>query len=85
VYRDLRRLFREALDTSYTEAQYQEQFTLRIPEQLSKIDRIEAIYRNEWGIPEVLFTALDEQRKRLEAVKEEFGEDHLSPLLLSQG
>ena len=85
AYRDLRRLFREALDTNYTEAQYQEQFTLRIPEQLAKVDRIEAIYRNEWGIPEVLFTALEEQKKRLEATRAEFGEDYLSPLLLSQG
>jgi phosphoenolpyruvate carboxykinase (GTP) len=85
AYKDLRRLFREGLDIHYTEAQYQEQFTLRIPEQLAKIDRIEAIYRNEWGIPEVLFTTLDEQRKRLEATRAVFGEDYVSPLLLSQG
>jgi len=84
LYKDLNRLFREALETEYTEAQYQEQFTLRIPEQLAKIGRIEAIYKDEWGIPEVLFTLLEEQRKRLEKTRDEFGEEYVSPLLLSQ-
>jgi phosphoenolpyruvate carboxykinase (GTP) len=83
LYKDLRRLFKEALDVNYTEARYQEQFALRIPEQLAKLKRIEAIYRKEWGIPEILFITLEEQRERLEATREELG-DYVSPLLLSQ-
>ena len=67
----------------YSEAEYLEQFTLRIPEQLAKIERIEAVYRKEWGIPEILFSTLDEQRARLEEARAEFG-DYVSPLLLSQ-
>ena len=84
LYRDLKRLFGEALDAEYTEEQYKEQFTIRIPEQLAKIKRIEEIYRREWGIPEILFVTLDEQRKRLEKTRQDFG-DYVSPLMLSQG
>lgn len=83
VYKDLRRLFADALVVVYSEAEYLEQFTLRIPEQLAKLERVEAVYRKEWGIPEILFSTLDEQRARLEEARAEFG-DYVSPLLLSQ-
>ena len=83
LYKDLHRLFSSALGTEYSEDQYKTQFTVRVPEQLSKIARIEEAYRKEWGIPEVLFVALDEQRQRLEKARAELG-DYLSPLLLSQ-
>lgn len=84
LYKDLRRLFKEILGVDYTEEQYKEQFTTRVPQQLAKIDRVEAIYRQEWGIPEVLFTVLGEQRKRLVEARETLG-DCVSPLMLSQG
>jgi phosphoenolpyruvate carboxykinase (GTP) len=83
LYKDLHRLFRSNLDMEYTVEQYQEQFAVRVPEQLAKMNRIEEIYRQEWGIPEILFVTLDEQRKRLEEALGEFG-DNVSPLLLSQ-
>jgi len=83
LYKDLRRLFKVALDIDYTEEQYKEQFTIRVAQQLAKIDRIEAIFRQEWGIPEVLFTTLDEQRQRLEAARADFG-DYISPLVIAQ-
>jgi len=83
LYGDLRRLFKDALGVEYTEADYLEQFTLRIPEQLAKLDRIEAVYRQEWGIPEILFSMLDEQRNRLWKVRNDLG-DYVSPLLLAQ-
>jgi len=83
IYKDLRRLFSEALGVEYTEEQYKVQFTIRVPEQLAKIDRIQEVYRNEWGIPEVLFVTLDEQKRRLEQARAEFG-DNVSPLMLSQ-
>ena len=83
LYKDLRRLFASALQTDYSEDQYKTQFTIRVPEKLSKISRIEEAYRKEWGIPEVLFVTLDEQRQRLEKAAAELG-DYISPLLLSQ-
>jgi phosphoenolpyruvate carboxykinase (GTP) len=83
LYKDLHRLFWEALGVDYTEAHYLEQFKLRVPEQLAKLERIEAVYRQEWGIPEILFSTLEEQRKRLSDVRDDFG-DYISPLVLSQ-
>lgn len=83
LYKDLKRLFSTALDQDYTENQYREQFTIRTPEQLAKIDRIEKIYRQEWGIPEMLFTQLELQRQRLLEAQSEYG-DYISPLVLSQ-
>jgi phosphoenolpyruvate carboxykinase (GTP) len=83
LYKDLRRLFSDALGVDYTEEQYKSQFTIRVPEQLAKIGRIEEVYRKEWGIPEVLFVTLDEQRQRLEQAQAEIG-DYISPLMLSQ-
>ncbi len=83
LFKDLRRLFSTALGADYTEEQYKEQFTTRIPEQLAKIDRISGVYAREWGIPEVLFVTLEEQRERLEKARSRYG-DYVSPLLLSQ-
>jgi phosphoenolpyruvate carboxykinase (GTP) len=83
LYEDLRDLFSSALGQDYTEEQYVEQFTVRIPEQLAKLERIEAAYRKEQGIPEILFATLDEQRKRLEKMRSELG-DYVSPLKLTK-
>ncbi|MBN2168982.1 MAG: phosphoenolpyruvate carboxykinase (GTP) [Actinobacteria bacterium] len=83
LYKDLKELFKSVLGKDYSEDQYKEQFTIRTPELLARIDRIEALYRKEWGIPELLFTTLDRQRTRLEKARNEFG-DYISPLMLSQ-
>ena len=83
LYKDLQRLFSTALGMDYTEEQYEAQFTVRIPELLAKIARIEAAYRKEQDIPEVLYTTLDEQKKRLEQARAEFG-DYISPNQLPQ-
>lgn len=83
LYKDLRRLFATALGMDYTEEHYKEQFTVRVPEQLAKIDRVTEVYGKEWGIPEVLFVTLDEQKARLEEARSLYG-DYISPLVLSQ-
>ncbi len=83
LYKDLRRLFKSALGLEYSEEQYKEQFTVRIPQQLAKIERITDVYRKEWGIPEVLFTTIDEQKQRLVEAQAEFG-DYVTPLMLAQ-
>jgi phosphoenolpyruvate carboxykinase (GTP) len=84
LYKDLRRLFASALDLEYTEEQYKAQFTIRVPEQLAKIERIEKVYSEEWGIPEILFDTLAAQKDRLESARLMYG-DYISPLLLAQG
>jgi len=78
-YEDLRGLFRRHLGKGYPAEAYAAQFTVRIPELLSKTDRIEAIYRSEAEVPEELFRQLGVQRKRLEALRREKG-DQVSPL-----
>ncbi len=73
-YEDLKPLFREVLNQDYSEELHTEIFTLRIPENLSRIERIRDIYKNKVSdTPEVLFTALEEQEKRLEEAQEKFG------------
>jgi len=69
-YGTLKRLFKEVLDKDYTEEDYRGQFTLRVPENIAKIDRILEIYRTKVSdAPPVLFEVLEEQKRRLEEVK----------------
>lgn len=74
-YEDLKELFEEILDKEYTKEEYKKQFTIRIPEHLSKIERVENIYKNDIeNPPNVLFEELEKQRKRLEKAQAEYGE-----------
>ncbi|ASJ11100.1 phosphoenolpyruvate carboxykinase [Thermococcus sp. P6] len=77
-YEDLRRLFKEVLDKEYSREDYEKQFTIRIPEFLAKIDRIEKTYRDIGNIPEELFKTLEEERERLLKARERYG-DYVSP------
>ena len=77
-YGDLKKLFKENLDKDYSEAEYVEQFTLRIPENLAKIERIKNIYKKLEGIPSCLFTELDAQSGRLKEAQKENG-DYINP------
>ena len=82
-YKDLKALFQEYLKKEYTAADYEEQFKLRIPELLKKIDRIEHIYKKIDNIPFVLFEVLEKQKNRLEETRKKYG-DHVSPLIFVQ-
>ncbi|MBU4342263.1 MAG: phosphoenolpyruvate carboxykinase (GTP), partial [Candidatus Altiarchaeota archaeon] len=78
-YDDLKRLFKEVLDKDYSKEEYVEQFTLRIPENLAKIERITRIYKEKVNdVPDVLFTALEEQKTRLEEARGKHG-DYITP------
>ena len=80
---DLQRLFTQVLNKEYTQQQYVEQFTMRIPENLAKLDRVEKFHRSEMkDLPATLFDVLDAQRKRLLATQEQYGE-YVSPLQLA--
>lgn len=81
-YEDLKRLFKEVLDKDYTEKDYSEQFTVRIPENIRKIERVMEIYRTKVSdTPEVLFDILEEQKQRLEELRR-YRWDYVSPHLL---
>jgi phosphoenolpyruvate carboxykinase (GTP) len=78
-YEDLKRLFKEVRNKDYTEQDYVEQFKIRIPELLAKLDRMEKIYTTVQETPKAMAEEMAAQRKRLEALKAAKGV-YISPL-----
>ncbi|MEW6686817.1 MAG: phosphoenolpyruvate carboxykinase (GTP) [Candidatus Edwardsbacteria bacterium] len=78
-YEDLKRLFKEVLNKDYAKEDYHKQFMIRIPENLSKIERIKKIYETQVkDTPKIVFEVLEKQRQRLNKAKEKFG-DYITP------
>ena len=78
-YEDLEPLFRQVLGKDYTHEDYLKQFTIRIPENLAKLDRVESFHRQEVpDAPPALFEVLAAQRQRLLAAQKQFG-DYVAP------
>jgi len=78
-YEDLQPLFREILDKEYTKEDYIKQFTIRVSENLAKLNRVEAFYHE--NIPDLtseVWHVLKEQRERLVKAGEKLG-DYISP------
>ena len=74
-YEDLKKLFKVVLDKEYTEEDYSEQFKIRIPECIAKIDRIKNIYHTKvFDTPHILMQTLDDQKKRLEDFRKKHGD-----------
>jgi len=80
-YDDLQRLFQQVLTMDYTERDYVEQFTIRIPELLAKLDRMANIYATVLDTPKTMKDEMAAQRKRLAALRAAKG-DYISPLNL---
>ena len=84
-YQDLKRLFKEVLDRDYPEEKYIEQFTIRIPENLAKIERIIEIYKTKVpDTPQMVFEVLEEQKRRLNGARKKYG-DYVAPDKFSNG
>jgi phosphoenolpyruvate carboxykinase (GTP) len=79
MFADLQRLFKQQLDVDYTEADYVAQFTIRIPEWLAKLDRMDAIYADIPDVPQAMLDELAAQRARLVELQAAKG-DYVSPL-----
>ena len=78
-YEDLVPLFKQVLDKDYTKEDYINQFTIRVPENLAKIERVEKFHReNVPGSPQEVYDALEATRKRLNDAAEKHG-DYISP------
>ncbi len=77
-YEDLKELFSTVLGKEYSADDYRAQFTIRVPENLAKIDRAIACYRQEEEVGEEVFGILEAQRDRLREAREKFG-DYISP------
>lgn len=81
-FEDLVPLFRQVLGQAYTREDYIKQFTIRVPENFAKLDRVGKFHRSEVSdAPPVLSKVLDEQRKRLLEVQKRHG-DYVSPFNL---
>ncbi|MFC1667686.1 phosphoenolpyruvate carboxykinase (GTP) [Candidatus Omnitrophota bacterium] len=74
-YEDLKKLFKEVLDKDYTKEQYNEQFKIRIPECIAKIERIKKIYHTKvFDTPHLLVKTLGDQKERLEECRKTHGD-----------
>jgi len=78
-YEDLRKLFKQVLGKDYSKEDYDKQFTIRVPENLAKIERVQRFYQeNVSDTPLELFGILYMQRERLLEAKKRFG-DYILP------
>jgi phosphoenolpyruvate carboxykinase (GTP) len=79
-YKDLKKLFKEHLDKDYSEEEYIQQFTVRVNENIEKMDRIVEIYKDKGPeVPETLFETLKSQKEKLKEILAEKGA-YISPL-----
>ncbi len=82
-YEDLKDLFEAVFDgRTYSKAEYEDQFSIRIKNYLEKYDRMETQYSEENGMPEEFWICLKERRQELLSLKERFNSDIVSPLEL---
>jgi len=78
-FEDLKRLFNQVLKRDYGKNDYTKQFTLRVPENLSKIERITRIYQqSDSKRPDILFDVLKKQKEKLLDLQKKHG-DYIKP------
>ena len=78
-YEILAQLFKAVLGKEYTEEDYVNQFTLRVPENIAKLDRVVEYHSTKVDkSPTLVFEVLKEQRGRLEEARDRYGE-YISP------
>ncbi|MCB4791123.1 MAG: phosphoenolpyruvate carboxykinase (GTP) [Elusimicrobia bacterium] len=79
LYEDLKDIFSSVLGKDFTLEDYNKLFTIRIQENLAKLERIRAYYTKLKDIPKELFDVLNGQKTRLLAAKEKFASDYILP------
>jgi len=80
-YEDLKKLFKTLFNKDYAECDYLNQFSLRIPQNILKIERITEIYNTKaTDAPDILFRILQIQKKRLEEIRAKYG-DYVAPMV----
>ena len=81
-YRTIR-MFKKVLKKNYTKEDYIRQFTIRVPENLAKIERVEKYHReNIPGSPQAVYDTLKVARDRLNKARDIHG-DYISPFDLA--
>lgn len=83
-HEDLKKLFKDVLGKEYSKEEYEEQFTMRIPERLAKKDRILKIYQTKvFDTPHAFIKAMKDQRQRLVECRGKYG-DYVSPSVFAK-
>ncbi len=78
-YEDLAKLFRQSLNAEYSQQDYVQQFTIRVPKLLAKIDRIDQIYKTQiTDTPKIVFDVFENHRLKLKTALDKHGEN-ISP------
>jgi phosphoenolpyruvate carboxykinase (GTP) len=78
-FEDLKVLFKQVLDEDYTEQNYIDQFSIRVPACLAKLDRMEEIFTTKvTDTPEIMKAEMKAQRERLLTLQASKG-DVISP------
>jgi phosphoenolpyruvate carboxykinase (GTP) len=72
-YKDLKSIFKERIDKTYSEDLYKKQFSLYIDNILARVDLQVKAYKKEENIPPRLFDILEEERQGLMALKKKYG------------
>ena len=78
LYEDLAKLFKSVLNKDYTKDDYIKQFTIRVPENLVKIERVIHFWQQEENAPKEIFDVLEQQKERLLEAQKKF-DDYISP------
>ena len=82
LYEDLVPLFKNVLKKNYAKEDYIRQFTIRVPENIAKIERVEKYHReNVPDSPQAVYETLKITRERLNKAREKHG-DYISPFEL---
>ncbi len=79
LYEDLKKIFKDTLNQDYSEQDYLDQFTVRIPELLAKLDRMETIFATVEDTPQTMKDEMAAQRQRLNTLQASKGK-WISPL-----
>ncbi len=77
-YEDLKKLFTRKLGKDYTEAEYIQQFSLRVVKYLEKMERMSKIFENI-QMPAAFTEELKAQTERLKLAKTKYEEEIISP------
>ena len=75
MYLDLKRLFKKYLEKDYSRDEYTRQFSIRIPQNLEKLDRLTKIYEERvLDTPKIIYYVFEAQRERLLEAQDRFGD-----------
>ncbi|HOL22757.1 MAG TPA: phosphoenolpyruvate carboxykinase domain-containing protein, partial [bacterium] len=78
LYDDIALLFHEVRNKEYSKDDYEKQFTIRVPENLQKIERVRNFWKKISDAPQEIFNILNQQEERLLQAQKEYG-DYISP------